>query len=357
MIKGTIIDSSNISERFLQLSVDTKHLLKNDPNELNDDVIKNIEISILELWRNLKIFDWFGSKSIVYLVGLSTRYSYNVLPKNIIKKEDVEIFALWLTIVWVIDGIFDKRKKYLTPKDKIYIKSITSYPNLDPDNKYLADIHTVYEYYLTKLPPSRSLCFHELQYWFDRYLETLETQNISSLGTLETPRMLFISLDQYSKFRLDSGAMMCVVWHSFMFLENIDITEIKKEVNFFRSVSLAVSYHNDILSLARDYKQNTPNLVTVISQGKIPNEEIIMKSISIVNNIYKDLSTMFKTMTNIYRDIIGHIGISITEGSYRWANGEQRYEMGALLVKNLLSGKSISGLVISDEETVGDPRS
>src|SRR5579872_4921368 len=107
----------NLTKRFENLSVDVKTLENGYPAP-SDELIDQVYKSLVKKYKLMPIYNLFGHSNIKYICKLSSRFAlYNLgnLRDNI---KHTKSFALWLSLVWIIDGAFDKYQKKLKPELK-----------------------------------------------------------------------------------------------------------------------------------------------------------------------------------------------------------------------------------------------
>ena len=191
----------------------------------------------------------YGRTPLDYLSALSIRYSNSVFQH--------EGFALWLFTIWVVDGILDSKAGCDADREAII--------------SVLEKKETTYN----------SVIVEFFKKSYGEYLEHIkEYENSYEYSKVVEYTILYIrgeANDDYEEWRLIDGCMMAVVWQVAM------LTGEKVDERAGRLVSLIVSYHNDLLSLDRDLKQKTPNLV--LSYG----EEDIYVAFEKAYNKVKDM--------------------------------------------------------------------
>jgi len=351
--------------RFLDLSVSDKDLVYQSVGPSNK-LIKKIGNYIFNIYSSLPICKIFGKDSIKYVADLSTRYALWTLLEMKTNKRAIKNFSLWLSIIWLIDGVFDKYQKKISSEYKRQVVSIISnlyYPNdksksnynkdeLDKDDSpksselltYLSDtVEIVYSKYMEKISKYRNTAaYSQIEVWTGVYLDTLPTSD--TITKID-------KLDEYEKWRLNSGAIMCVIWHYIMFknVEHVSIQDIK----LFEKASIVISYHNDILSYNRDKKDGTPNLVNILGNGMMNEFELFGNAIDYVNDYYKKL----RKSIDQHNEQILNILLSVLEGSYNWTNNEARYKVGLRLVQLFKDGKinEFDIILKGEDHTPGDP--
>jgi hypothetical protein len=236
---------------------------------------------------------------------LAARFALWNLPENL--RDNLTVggsFGLWLSLVWIIDDLFDKDRQNNGPEVKeIIVKIIKGEtPPTLPD--HLVSLSTLLINGFTKYRDTigpHGYAYHKIQDWLLTYLDNL-------FGNEED-----LTLVQYENWRLIDGAMMCVAWHLVHYMND----PTQDDLEAFRQAALYISYQNDLLSYQRDLKENTPNLVKFMD-GKTHWEKY--------QNAINHLNTLWV-------DIQNPISRLVILGSYNWALTEPRYVEG----KNLLS--------------------
>jgi len=211
---------------------------------------------------------------------------------------------------------------------------------VDTFQVYSTYINGIYQYRINNLK-----AFDQLEYWFIKYLNTLCIEDSN------------FHLNTYKDYRLDSGAIMCVIYHNILFdnIKEVNFTNL----NFYKEVSIIVSYHNDILSYNRDKIDGTPNLVSVLQKDinfRDTNDRNIFEyAIHLVNHRYKNIKNTYE-FSDPYTI---ELSLTILEGSYNWTNREDRYKVGLHLLKHLLRGdlsKHYDRIMRNKKSTPGDPK-
>ena len=345
---------TNISPREYTLSIEK---MKNT-FPLSDNVSENLLFeNIKKDYVNLSIYDNYGHKRLDYLLGLSCRYAINtsLFLKCDILDPSIISYTLWLSLFWIIDSIFDKFRKNLSVND---LKNITDIfeqldngitvdiPSCNCNSDNLLEclpktIITIYGKYLSLVSNYNKDELKHLTYWTKRYFDSIFVNEISNLK-------------EYQKWRLDSGAMMCVCWHLSM-CKNINPDIIQRDTFIFKKASLIVSYHNDLLSYDRDLLDGTHNLVkTIKHMFNLSNFDAYRQSISVINDIYKEI---FRVIDG-YDEDIKNLVLSVVEGSHNWTIGEERYKVGfSMLGKALADDDSnFDEFLNNKKSTAGDPK-
>ena len=378
----------SFKDRFSKLSITINKLegLYPSPNKNDIDILID---QVKSIYKNLSIYNAFGRKSLNYLIGLSARYALNTIGEY---KNDGLSYTLWLSLIWIIDGTFDKFQENLN-RDQLD-KLINIFNKLNDGEQISIEdcecnsnnligclpetIKIIYSKYLDLIKECRNSnpeAFNNIVYWLMKYFDSIFTPGnkpggnmispistkpggnmISSIstkpgGNMISPISIDLTIEKYKNWRLDSGAMMCVTWHLMMY-GNIKCDKLRVNDILFENISLIVSYHNDILSFDRDIKDNVPNLVKIIKDYlNLTNLEAFKRAICIINKLYIDTSIIIDN----YDENIKKLSISIVEGSHNWAIQEDRYKIGFDMLNNALNSKDINNLLIMRTNTPGDP--
>lgn len=307
-----------------------------------DSLIKTIEPRILSFYRNCEIYP-VAPEAIDYLSGLATRYACWTLPQRLWSDERAaEGHAVWLCLVWVIDAIFDQDRSLTTEEDVAdLLLTITRLEEIEGRTSLLTSLfRTVRQAYLRYLVLTREYrelnpdAYNQVLIWLIRYLNTLTDSSRISRNLIE-----------YAYWRLDSGAMMCVAWHLFLFSSVNQICPL-----LFELVSLAVSYHNDLLSFHRDRDQETPNLLDSFDGDDWTK---MKRGIELVDRLYLQIDQILQEIGD---GIISEIALSILEGSYNWSLNEPRYAHGLKILLTVQTGERelFEQLLEKQERVSGD---
>ena len=324
--------------------------------QLNTKLVAQISQQILAIYQDRDFYLLFGADTVNYLCELATRYACWSIPSKylVLDISAVEGYALWLSIVWLIDGLCDKYRTLITIRDVQVLTAIMTgniYDNpatavCPPILQSLYEMTTiVYQRYLLLTSACRqrnATAFTQINYWLRRYCNTLLDDNQRTF-----------TLSGYQRWRLDSGAMMCVIWHLLLFdtstgdyLNDANISEI------FEIVALLVSYHNDIVSLHRDIQQDTPNLVSVINNNDYWTASKL--ALQILDTMYQRLLDKIKAISN---STIADICYNVINGSYHWTHLEPRYAKGVSMIQLIRDEQRVTFLaqLFEHTEVPGDP--
>lgn len=338
------------ADRFKQLSINTK--LIDSCLKPRDDIMSRIQSSLIDFYKPFEIYEIYGKKAVEYVCGLATRYALWTLPEyyRYSDEDATKAYALWLSLVWLIDGVFDKFKFYPhLKKEQTHIIKIIEIAidggqwneceNFYEDNNSSHPLFTAlskvtyfgYNKYLSLITEYRRQSpeiFSQITYWLMQYLNTLSLTPIVN------------NLKSYYDWRLLDGCMMCVVWHLALFLKMKDHKIKKLHMSMFYLVSIIVSYHNDIISYYRDNHQGIPNLINCFEQ-KDKNLSVI-EAINLINSLYVDLTNKFHQLSKLYPNdapLMADICLGIVEGSHNWCNQEERYAKGVEMLKSIEQNK------------------
>lgn len=347
--------------RFNGLSVGLLPLSNGSPSS------QNIIDELISYYKAFQLYDDFGSESINYLCGLATRYAYATLCIN--DEGALRAYALWLSFIWLIDGFFDKYKSLTSQADVENLINIFLLEPIDQPNHPLFEvIISLYDRYLDLIAPycmDGLHAFSEITGWLLKYLDTLivpipERKGLRKNNSEGSSRLIFdqtYSISEYTNWRLDSGAMMCVVWHLILF-NHLSIKSDTFEY-FFELCALIVSFHNDIVSYRRDLQQMTPNLVSIARQSNDDDFMAMNRAITITDNLYSEITIEFLRLNQKYKDTkVSSLVLDILEGSYNWTYLEPRYSVGIKMLHAVKENnkKQFYLLLFDVDNTPGDPQ-
>lgn len=301
-----------------------------------------------------KFWKMVGKDAIKYLCDISARFALWTLGPSS-RENDQKPFGVWLSLVWLIDGIYDHNKTCTISQRESLIKLISDLndgADINTKNileEIIVEIYTSYLKIINQQRQRNPKAFSELQNWFNRYLVLLPVCD----------EKLYIkpkSLQHYEARRLDDGAMMCVAWHLALF-ENVDIGP---ESSIFEFVSIIVSLHNDILSCDRDIKDKTITLVTFLRENNedslCSNLKAFSEAFALVNSYNREADFIFK---NMIESVVLTLAKNILRGSYSWAIREERYKTGLLLSERFMNGSmtenEFDDIVLNSGTAAGDP--
>lgn len=296
---------------------------------------------LLLFYQSQEIYSW-APGAIDYLSGLAARYACSTSPQKLQSDERaLESYALWLSLVWLIDAIFDQDRSLTSDRDRDeLIGVIVTLKEVNGSNPLCrALFETVRQGFLKHLQlteehrAARPEAHRQLQIWLVRYLRTLTDTNDQSMN-----------LPEYARWRLDGGAMMCVAWHLRLLVGGEDLPIL------YELVALQVSYENDLLSFARDREQKTPNLVDVFSGDDWTR---MKQAVQLVNRLGEQIERILQLLG----PEIGELPRVIVEGSHQWAFQEARYSAGQALLETVQTEDraAFEELLKHTERAAGDP--
>lgn len=252
--------------------------------------------------------------------GLASRFALWNLPIELRDTPNVTTsFALWLSLVWIIDDLFDKDRVNNGIETKRIIERIVKGNGHEPLNSHEPLNNPLFElldrgfnYYREIIGP-KGPAYHKIQEWLLTYLDNL-------FGTEET-----LTLATYENWRMIDGAMMCVSWHLVHYLQ--DTTQ--DDLDSFKQAAVYVAYQNDLLSYQRDLNEGTPNLIRFM-EGE-GHWDKYQKAVEHVGRLWVDIENP--------------ITRSVILGSYNWAITEPRYTEGLKLLQSYLRGDKESFII------------
>lgn len=352
--------------------------------------------SLINFFSSFDLYALYKPKQINGAVSLSVDYALWTLPEKL--RSDlvlVESYALWLTVIWMLDGIFDSlhtrdmsepreimerilndimdRQEISLSDDKELYPRLSDYKGSDNIERLIRAFYEVFEVsfetYFQNLLPYRAITpqsFEKSLSWLLKYIDYL----------IEVQKPIQ-DLDEYAEKRLIDSAMMCISWHLafFMGIPASTITETHEDL--FKMASLLVAYHNDILSLFRDRKQHVNNLIKCLLKGiressseadpyhtDLQHKEekrAVETAIYYTNTLYRNMEDAFKRLVREDPDnaeAVGTICIHVVKGSHNWANLQERYEKGVRMIHCIKTGdnRAFDALFAEHEGIVaGDP--
>src|SRR4030043_1335068 len=102
---------------------------------------------LISYYRKFQLYTDFGPKSINYLCGLATRYAYATLCID--DKVALKAYALWLSLIWLIDGFFDKCRSLTSKNDVEVVTNIfLMEPIKEKDHTLFEVVIWIYDRYL-----------------------------------------------------------------------------------------------------------------------------------------------------------------------------------------------------------------
>lgn len=278
-------------------------------------------------------FAFYRDKIPDYLCGLAARYAASVMPKG--SQKSIRSFALWLSLVWIIDGMVDSgRISDLTRIIAIIQGELVLKEIRDPLEILVYQTFAEYLNLIAEDRKSSPDAYRRANRWLLRYL--------SCQGKIPQ------NFPQYQNHRLRDGGMMCVMWQLIMYNRlTVKKTEVSKVL---KQVALIVSYHNDLLSFDRDFWQETPNLLNYLGRRNIWYR--FGRGVEVINALYRKVSH-FRGNPRVKE--ICH---NVLNGSHNWALRESRYEVGIKLLTSWENGdrRLFREILLStDGKAAGDP--
>ncbi len=342
-----------------------------NPPRLHIPQYESISDKLKSHYKEFSLHSNFGSKSLNYLCELSTRYASATFKTT--DERALMAYSLWLSLIWMIDGIFDKFKSRTINTDVETLIAIFKSDDIDVAGHPLFEpVDIIYKKYLDIIEPYRKrnpIAYSNIVSWLVLYLKTLLPiestdnpieNNVKENDMGRAPPDNGLTVSDYTAWRLDSGAMMCVVWHIIMF-ESIN-QNLKEFDVIFKVVAIIVSFHNDVISYHRDLQQGTPNIVSVLN-GYINDHFNAMKdAIQLTDRLYSIAKNELQKLMISNKEqceIVGPRLYDILEGSYSWSYAEARYQIGNTMLRSVINNndKLFYRLLNNDDHTPGDPQS
>lgn len=340
-----------------------------DPPEISVPLAQPIAQRLISFYQGFDVYSKFGAKSVDYIAHLSARYACCTFRSD--DEPTLEAYALWLSLVWLIDGLFDKCRVLTCPEDIEVLIDLLGSKEIQPSGKdpILAALFEVvqegHRRYLELIRADRPQ--KEVGFWLDRYLRTMivpttghQRSSSDGPGPKETGLHRRVqstpgrntsgkkwSIQEYERWRLDSGAIMCVIWQLLQFQGRAD-----RQEQLFRKIALVISYHNDIVSYQRDLYQGTPNLVSVLRRE---DEWGAMEAaVELTNGLYREIEA---ELTQVAPEL-QTLCLNLLRGSYYWTNTEQRYAAGVAVLRALQEQDRprFYELLLQKTVTPGDPQ-
>jgi hypothetical protein len=318
---------------------------------------------------------------------LATRYSLCILSRVGLSAETApgaaEAFALWLSLVWIIDGAFDAQRASSTPRGQRLVEeairaNVESRPApADAEDSpmgglastvriiYCAYTNLVFEYRLAS--PE---IFDLITRWLLLYVGTVrdsrsggltpahEGELAAHLGRASAP------LVEYAGWRLQSGAMMCVVYHVALFAQppraQLEALLSNEGELLCKLASLEAALYNDLLSLDRDTHQDTPNLVLTIAAADSCSVWAATKAaVGLTDRVAAATAATATAFCERYPEAspVADWCRGIVAGAAAWHRGEPRYRSGVAMMQALSAGDSANfeRLLAEAAAAPGDP--
>lgn len=293
--------------------------------------VRGVSDHLIEFYKE---FSFYRPKMMDYVSGLAARYAAWTMPKHLQTNKALLSYALWLSVVWIIDGMVDSgRVQNLERLVKMFSKER---PLEDPMNPFEELVSSAYSWYRDLVRPFKRknpTAYKQVNRWLLKYLGCQQNRPAS--------------LKEYKKHRLQDGAMMCVIWQLMMYGGVAKPSSLR----IFSHVSLIVSFHNDLLSFDRDRRQATPNLLQYLGE-ETPWLQF-SKGVALVNKLYKRVSLEDAPLE------VKEICRSVLDGSHSWALNEPRYKVGMTLLRcwEAEDKRGFDIALTTQEPTEGDPNS
>lgn len=381
-------------ERFAEMKIGTG--VFSYPPKPSQTMQDKITGSLIQFYSSFALYRLYNPRQIDGAVSLATQYALWTLPEEL--RTDtilVEAYSLWLSVIWMLDGIFDSLHSLDMTGPKNIIRQILAKVSLEDgetnDNSIYPTLssyegnnsvemlirgfyevfHASFKRYFSDLRPYRLIApesFQKCLDWLWQYVDCL----------IDTCQEI-TDLEKYAESRLVDSAMMCVAWHLVFFL-GIPADNISNEhEDLFKMSSLLVAYHNDILSFFRDKEQRVNNLVKCMLCGLealdanelhdfgAPDlvhkrERIAIEfAITYTNSMYRNLEHAFARLANKMpsdSEFMGKICLCVVKGSHNWANLQKRYSKGIRMLECIDKNDHVAfdELFCEREGTVaGDP--
>lgn len=346
---------------FKELLVDTKII--QGIESPNNDQAEKITNNLIDFYKQFDIYQTYSPKQIDYVSRLSVNFALWNMPVYLRQDNIIEAYAYWLSVIWLVDSVFDvaKDKDMSKLKDIIteLIEKSINYKNVNMDDYEIkfdkkmskhdqimkqlpVVVYQTFNKYNSMIKSYRNNnteSFDMINYWLYKFLDNLiekeEDKNIKELDT-------------YYNWRLIDGLMMSVPWHLMLFM-NIPANKIEdKHKELFKLASILVAYHNDILSYHRDVAQNVNNLAKCLMYQKYSidykiasYQDIkygIINTIEYVDQLYKKSYQLYTEFSQLYpddKDFMAIIFLSVVVGSYNWANIEEKYKKGRIMIDTI----------------------
>ena len=277
-----------------------------------------------------------GPSRLSYIAALAARYARAVLPVDPVHGRDavaLEALALWLSLLWAVDGIFDACRAVTRAADVQALARVLGTtlpattptihsPRITPPHPLLAALLVTaqavmprYRRLMRDYVPHRPLLVTFLDARLGAYLRTVRDDQVPALG-------------MYAPWRNDSGAMDCVMAHVLLFSRTgyrLNAAVLRK----LSLVGLAVSLYNDLVSLPRDVHQHTPNLVTMLRQHDPACADDMWAAMHAA--VAQVDAHVAEARTARYGPL-AEVALQILNGSLAWHQHEPRYADGILLL-------------------------
>lgn len=274
----------------------------------------------------------YGEKSLAYMCQISATYARVTMPEELVASdpECVTTMALWMMIGWPIDNVFDKCRSFTTDADVAKLLALLdlspSHEQVGPaviSHPLLASLiestKVLYKVYLERVKPyleKAPEAWNLHKQWFCRYIQTVRDNR-------EIP-----TIKEFAEFRLPGGGIMCQFAQTMLFMGK---TPVETDMALWTKTALVVAYFNDLVSVARDLEQSTPNVVTVrMAETGEKLWEAINWADKMIVRLEKELDDECKaTQSEAY---VGKVIRSAVKNSRDWHISEARYARDVSLV-------------------------
>ncbi len=305
-------------------------------------------------YSQLPVYEHYGAKSITQLIGLSVRYALWTFPTSMLSDINaLKSNILWLSVIWLIDGVFDSYPDLCTELDRDYVINIVKgdnsnmIVNTNPSLLFSSaldcfqDIYKIFMSLIKEYALKRPLSYEKYKNATIEYLETLTHHTNPT------------NLTEYEAWRLKGGGIPCVFWQLSLY-SGLEV----ESSSLVRSISLIISYQNDILSINRDIAKETPNLVLMLKRVGGEDIDAYYEAIKMVNGLYDEVRRDIKNVSSSTKTLCE----SVLVGSHFWANSEPRYAVGVKILEEFLESEKImtnsrfKELVKNKEHAPADPK-
>ncbi len=322
---------------------------------------ENTISDIISHYIDLQIYKDYGERNVDYICELAVRFAYMTILST--DKNAMTAYALWLSNIWLIDGYFDKFKNKATKDIIKNLKHIFNGKFVYTNDPLLSATKEIYTKYMRLIGTYDKYPSIMIRHWLFRYLDTLLYDPVNTEWKSKSEGNISYYIDmgseQYTTWRLDSGCMMCITWHAILFNPQVKYSSQFDIVMKF--VSIAISFHNDLVSFRRDYQQRTPNVVLILKGTYEDDFESMKQAINVTNYVYKQIyDEVLNISTNEYSKsdvFVLELMLDILEGYHIWSNLETRYADGIKMLHYVLGNNSVDfyKMLLQKDKSAGDP--
>lgn len=284
---------------------------------------------LASIYKDLALSKAYGEKAVSHVSRFSASYVFAVAPPSMLAsdKQATETLALWLSLVWIIDGVFDSKKSRTVTcqadEDALYDMLVLdkqsaggAHVSRDPLIQSVVDgarvIHALYRARVVPYIERNPEAWAMQQTWFGRYLRSLIAART------------FESEAEYRPYRLDTGAMMCVVAHLLLFTGTAPSHAAE-----WLNVAVVTSYHNDLFSLDRDMAEQTPNVVTVCAAETRLG---LWEAFTWIDAAVVSMERAIDEGADVDNPQVCSLMRGVASGSRGWHQAEPRYAVGMKLL-------------------------